>query len=639
MFQYNAESMESVDSIEIIDARIVEGKYDFIEGLYREVSWGQPQRMLYVEFDSLNKEIDSFYVSDNKFSIDFQHTTNQKQRIFFFSLREDMLLEEARIYGVKFDKEQSSLRLRPIGKVVGRSIQVKNAISLSLTDEKCSNKGIQPEPDSTEQQSTDLTQNGWVPVNEDKKLFISELLFQRGIISLFDPSHGQAPRIEANGAFAISKERSVFFSADKSLRRANQFFRLPDTVGLRHTNRRDECFVPVIVRDEQEKISAGLYIYPRRVEQGGLQTKSKPFTRFYVETCLYGFQLRFETNLGVRPLPKYSIEFMEGECVKAVSLYPGDNSYETMQLQELQLMATIMANYSLKGVGKELQAQVAHHLPWLDYIVSSALLWYQGHMTYQALLSLCEMMILKKIEQEQKVGAIYRSVGLASQCITPFDNLLNPEKALTAESILNQLGIDENEKESHQFFYNLQSSSDDTTNFQEKTLIKKYVMCLTGNAFNTEQQDWWQRVVTAKAASGTPIETLKDLLETANALAVAIAVSPHSDDAESSNACSFVSTQGKQIQVVYEQLFKSGKISLPPVTCWTSLPIFLTNSPVTQGTFYFNYLPHAKTLSKLIRHNIVEGAITNMAACMRGQEGCSVKDYLERDESRAYAKF
>ena len=134
----------------------------------------------------------------------------------------------------------------------------------------------------------------------------------------------------------------------------------------------------------------------------------------------------------------------------------------------------------------------------------------------------------------------------------------------------------------------------------------------------------------SKKSSGENLETLEDLLDIANALALAIAASHGSDDSKITSACSFVSTQGKQIQVVYEKLFKSGDIKLPPVTCWTSHPLFLTQSQSTLGaTFYFEYLAHAKTISSLIERNIVGGAISNMVAWMSGQDGKSVQFYLD----------
>jgi hypothetical protein len=112
-----------------------------------------------------------------------------------------------------------------------------------------------------------------------------------------------------------------------------------------------------------------------------------------------------------------------------------------MQLKELKSMASIMKSYSLKGPDGKLKAIITHHLPWLDYIISSSLLWWQGHMTFQALYSLCEMMLLKKIEQEEKIGTVYSSVGLPYRFISPFENLLNPDEDLSAKSILIQLGV------------------------------------------------------------------------------------------------------------------------------------------------------------------------------------------------------
>ena len=277
----------------------------------------------------------------------------------------------------------------------------------------------------SKQQLIELAQKGWLPVNGEHALFINEILFRKGIISLLDPSHCDVSKFENDGPSAISKDRSVvFLRDDKSSRKAKQFFNLPDTtVSLRHTKRRDECYVPVIVVNEQRQVVAGRFIHPRKIGQSEEETAFKPFTAFHAETCLLGSQLSCRTNKGSeRPFTKHKVELFDGECIVSITSSPGDNSYETMQFEEFQLMAIILASYSAKGTDGKPTAQVTHHLPWLDYILSGALLWFQGRMTYEALYSLCEIMILKKSEHEEKIGTIYHSLGLACRFMTPFDN-------------------------------------------------------------------------------------------------------------------------------------------------------------------------------------------------------------------------
>lgn len=524
---------------------------------------------------------------------------------------------------------------------------------------------------ATEKQVAELIRKGWLPVNGENALFIHGTLFKtKGIISLLDPTNCEVSKIEENGPSVISKERSVvFLPDDKSSRKAKQLFNLPDTtVSLRHTKRRDESYVPVIVTNEQGRVVAGRFIHPRKIGQDEAQAEFKPFTAFHAETCLLGSQLSCRTNKGsIRPFTKHKVEFFDGEYIVAITSSPGSNSYEKMQFEEFQLMAIILASYSAKGLDGKPIAHVTHHLPWLDYILSGVSLWHQGHMTYQALLSLCEIMILKKNEHEEKIGTIYRSLGLTCRFMTPFDNLLDPKKIITAESILEQLGI-EKEQEAQQkepdlelltklsemlksnseqtqailsgnilesnllkqLSDTLQRSKDEKRTSREKEFVNKYITLLIENTFDTEQKDWWEKIITIKNASEENVKTLEDLLDMANALALAIAVTYSPNAPEGANACSFVSTQCKQIQVVYEKLFKLDGIHLPPVTCWTSLPLFLTTSQTTIGaTFYFDYLAHAITISRLIERNIVGGAIANMVAWVNGQEGKSVKSYLD----------
>lgn len=529
---------------------------------------------------------------------------------------------------------------------------------------------------ASEKQVAELIRKGWIPVDGENALFINAPLFRQGFISFLDPDQCQTPPIEENEPFDISKKRSIVVASnDKSSRKAKQYFNLPaTTVSLRNVHRRDECYVPVVVANEQGKAAAALYIHPRKIGPEDPQTAPKPFTAFHTETCLLGSQLSCRTSNGsIRHFTKHHVEFLEGEYITAITSAPGDNSYETMQLEEHQLMAMLMASYSLKGANGRPQAQVIHHLPWLDYVISAALLWHQGRMSYEALLTLCEIMLSKKIEHEQKIGNIYSSLGLAFRFITPFDNLLDPTKPLTAESILEQLGINERERASQLINPGLEAITDlleilsseqkeillsegsldselalnisdrlqrkkhEKIKLREKDFVNKYLALLTENSFDLEQKHWWEVAITR---SGKQIDTLDNFLEIANALAMAIAASTPAENPENANACSVLSTQGKQIQVVYEKLYKSEDMRLPPVTCWTSLPLFLTHSQSARGTtFYFEYSPHAATITGLIERNIVGGAISNMVANILGQETISVKRYLDSRQHTPYHTF
>lgn len=516
----------------------------------------------------------------------------------------------------------------------------------------------------------ELIEKDWAAVDGEKSLFINKTLFSRGMISLLDPALCEAPILSFDKPFAISKERSLLFIKDEKISKiAKKFFDLPSIkVGLRHAKRRDELYIPVMITDEQGLVASGLYIHPRTLGEDDSQAELKPFTAFHAETCLLGSQLSCKTDKGsIRHFTKHHVEFFSGERIMSIISAPGDNSYETMQFEELQLMAIIMASYSMKGLDGKPMAEVTHHLPWLDYILSGALLWNQGHMTYQALHSLCEIMLSKKLEHEKKIGTIYHALGLAYRFITPFDNLLDPMKAVTADSILEQLGINEKDEQAtyedahlelanalstilklsknqespaanqniqdpdllQALYLKLQQTNDEKRKGLDKAFVTKYIHLLINNNYNPEQKAWWSKLIASKIAAGEDLNTLESLLEIANALALAIATPPSSLEAKPSNVCSFVSIQGKQIQVVYEKLFKLSGAQLPPVTFWTSLPLFMTTSEATPGaTFYFDYLAHAGAISKLIERNIVGGAISNMAAWMRGEEGVSVKKYL-----------
>lgn len=125
---YSYDPKKNLDSsINISNVKIIEGKFDYIEGLYREVSWGETQQMLFVEFENLDEQCDCYYVSNYKYNIDYQHSTLKDQTAFFFPISEDLPLEELRIYGVKFDVKYRGLD-RLFGRVVGKSDLIKDSL-------------------------------------------------------------------------------------------------------------------------------------------------------------------------------------------------------------------------------------------------------------------------------------------------------------------------------------------------------------------------------------------------------------------------------------------------------------------------------------------------------------------------------
>ena len=114
------------ESIKIKYAKIVKGKFELSRrsGSYESVSSGVEQNMLKIEFESSNNLINDFYISNTNFDGDFQHTTELKQRSFFFPLKDlpiDQPIDQLRVYGVKLDLEQSSKKLRPVGEVIAKS--------------------------------------------------------------------------------------------------------------------------------------------------------------------------------------------------------------------------------------------------------------------------------------------------------------------------------------------------------------------------------------------------------------------------------------------------------------------------------------------------------------------------------------
>ena len=135
----------------------------------------------------------------------------------------------------------------------------------------------------SDKEVVELVRNGWLPINGEKALFINEKLFKKGIIALVDPSNYHPSKIEDNGPFSVSKERRVvFLNDDKSCKKAKHFFNLPvTTVSLLNAKRREECYVPVIVLNEQGQVVSGLYIHPRKVGQNDAEIGAISFTAFH----------------------------------------------------------------------------------------------------------------------------------------------------------------------------------------------------------------------------------------------------------------------------------------------------------------------------------------------------------------------
>lgn len=440
---------------------------------------------------------------------------------------------------------------------------------------------------------------------------------------------------------------------------------------LRNVNRKGEYYIPVIIRDESGVVTSSLYIHPQKIGEKDRGKHSNQYTSFHAETCLIGTQFECVNNRGeIKYSLKHDVTFGPTEKIVKIVSQPGDNSYETMQFEDVRLMAILMRAHSHKKADEPLSILVTHHLPWLDYILSGVLLFEQRRMEYQALFTLCELIIAKKIEHEKKLSCIYLEQKLNCVFVTPFANLLDPTKEITAESILQQLGVqdldtisstEKQKKNLKQLREQLASPSlesdississssyekitrtsllagvsdhkeDDSEQLTEHHFVQKYLTRLIKNKFNPEQQVWWEKLIHAKVSLSKEIKTLDELLSIANTLVIALSAS------NSQNPCSFVSTQARQIQVEYEHLHKQTAIELPPATCFTSIPTFLTTSNQTRGsTFNFLYAQHSETIRTIIENNIVAGAIKNMHAWLHDGEFEPIISYLPQQDSPGY---
>lgn len=132
MFSYTTDTALDY-TIQIKYARIIEGKFESFEGVgyreYRSLNPGEsPDKMLEIVFDAEERQDNAFYITDKDLDTDYQHDASQNQRRFFFPMTDDLPLDSIRINEVKLDLAKCAERLRSAGKVIGRSILIKDCI-------------------------------------------------------------------------------------------------------------------------------------------------------------------------------------------------------------------------------------------------------------------------------------------------------------------------------------------------------------------------------------------------------------------------------------------------------------------------------------------------------------------------------
>lgn len=120
-------SANSEYAIRIKYAQLITGKFDWIDGEYRPVQWGNDQNMLKIAFESGN-DANYFRVADEH-QDGYQHTVSHNQRHFFFPLG-NAPLNQLRINGFIATPNPGTI-LAPHMEIVGRSRPIKEAILIT----------------------------------------------------------------------------------------------------------------------------------------------------------------------------------------------------------------------------------------------------------------------------------------------------------------------------------------------------------------------------------------------------------------------------------------------------------------------------------------------------------------------------
>ncbi len=108
-------------------AQLLTGKFDWIEGEYRPVTWGSDQVMLKFEFAGLDSRM-NFFVLTNNGSTDYQHTTKNSQRSFFLPIKELPSLQQLQIIGMNVSDNGSA---HSTTTQLGKSISIADAVSIT----------------------------------------------------------------------------------------------------------------------------------------------------------------------------------------------------------------------------------------------------------------------------------------------------------------------------------------------------------------------------------------------------------------------------------------------------------------------------------------------------------------------------
>lgn len=300
--------------------------------------------------------------------------------------------------------------------------------------------------------------------------------------------------------------------------------------------RRDEIYVPMTI-DKVKKMS--FYIHPSVSPKNNAFKHFSGFDTFHTCGCVAGMkgQDRYGNKIS---LIKHDIEFHPKQKITQVVYNPNEISpYEAMLFAEFEEKTVkFIDQFATPFKPKHL----IYHLPYYDYMLFGVRLFSCGRMSFPALDTLCQIMVLKKLEYERKINAICKKHNIQVTITSPFDNIFGPlpkDKRKVAGMVLEKLGLTKTEIDPAKIDKEVQKEN-------EKKLVQYCLNVLKTNSINEDHREVWEDFI--KVAGSHTIETLEDLFKIANAVVVGFT----SKGAQDHRTCSLLPVTEKQIIISYE---------------------------------------------------------------------------------------
>lgn len=463
-------------------------------------------------------------------------------------------------------------------------------------------------------------------------LEINSDLFKRGIIAVRPYMFNPPKQSITDGTHFTLSSRELLFGnsenktgAKKTIKLLNNLekfygqqgsFEENQNIVIFNKTRREEMFLPILVKDMQEK-NFGFYIYPW-LSLNSNDFKFSGFKQFVIAGCIFGSSLKGRDQYGgAFELIKHDIKFYAAQKIVDIEFnLKAFSPYEITLFSEFEKLALL-----IKRLAKRHETvRLYYHLPSYDYILFGVELFLRGRITLSALDLFFKAVFLRKSQHINEINRICKIHEIEVNIESPFENLfgiLSNEYECT-KFILNKLELCEKEIEPE--------LNEKLQNENEKMFVQYCLDRLKTNAQYENHRQTWESFI---SIGEFEITNLEQLFKMANAVMVALACK----DKKDYETCSLLPLSEKQIQVSYADLNKKLNNQYPAVFNITTLDPLVSYDNNNNGLlFYFRNCQ--ETLAKLItKRKILDRAHENISHYVTKKDPLDIETILTKQKN------